>query len=493
MDLDVVRSVALELSGLDRRVGMWLSALAGLTVGVIAFSMLYPIRFPGMDFQAFWCAGSVFLQHANPYLNQPLHACEAAHSPAFFAAYPNVTIPVPLPPYAIAILAPISLIPFTAARALWWFVLAVAAFAMGRGISQVTGMPPITSVAVSFLAVLGPAIFPGALAPIPVAITVFAALAVKRGQWNRGAILLGLAMIEPHMVLPACAAAFAFVPQMRLRLTAVAVTAGALTIAAVGPHVALSYFTTMLPTHALAEVNNLAQYSLTAVLYRLGVAPELAVRIGSVQYAALVIGGIFIAGRLYRNTQDRSWLILVPAAFAVVGGAFIHLDQVAMVVPLACLIVRARPSKLATAVLVMLAVPGEILINWLPFAIPGALVCGWLVAQTKAHWKVVVVSSIAVVAVAAGMLALLITGTHFTAPAIRVADPGPQASASVAWGEFTSFAAVRPRIWWTEKLLTMLPLLTLLAITLGEAFRPKRSTQLPGGARRAGVLSRAPS
>lgn len=492
-----MRALAQEFHGLDRRVGLWLSLLCGMTFGVVVFSILYPIRFVGLDFQAFWCGGAVLLAHANPYLNQPLHACEAAHSAAFFSTYPNVTIPVPLPPYAVALLAPLSLIPFPLARALWWIALATAAFAVGRGIAKITGMPPITAMAASYLAVLGPAIFPGALAPIPVALTVFAALALQQEKWNRAAVLLGFAMIEPHMVLPACAAAFLFVPPMRLRLMVVGLLTALVMVAAVGPHVVVSYFTTMLPIHALAEVNNLAQYSLTAILYHLGLAPGLAVRIGSLQYVALVIASIFVAGRLYRRNRDLSWLVLVPSAFAVIGGAFIHLDQVAMVIPMACLIVRERPSKLATVMLILLAIPGEILINWLPFTIPAALLCGWLVAQTKARWTVVIASSMAVVVGVCVMLALLIFGNHllaapgnpYLAAPIRIPDPGPNASASVTWAQFTSFSVFRPLIWWPEKLLTMVPVLVLLALTLREAFGKSRAAGTAGRSSVSSVAS----
>ena len=489
MDLDLVRALTAEFLSLDRRVGIWLALLCGMTFGVVVFSVVYPIQFVGLDFQSFWCGGAVLLAHANPYLNQPLHACEAAHSPVFFSAYPNATIPVPLPPYAIALLAPLSLIPFPLARGLWWIVLAAAAYAVGTGIAKITGMSPVTATAASYLAVLGPAIFPGALAPIPVAVTVFAALALKQKKWNRAAILLGLAMIEPHMVLPACAAAFLFVPQMRLRLIVLGLFTALVMIAVVGPHVVASYFAVILPTHALAEVNNLAQYSLTAVLYHLGFAPGLAVRIGSVQYAVLITASVFVAGRLQRKTGDLSWLVLAPSAFAVIGGPFIHLDQVAMVIPMACAIVRSRPTKLASVILVMLAIPGEILINWLPFTLPAALICGWLVAQTKARWAVAIASSIAVVVVACSLVALLIFGNHLMAasgtpypavPTIRVAAPGPDASASVPWAQFTSSAVFRPWIWWPEKLLTLVPVLVLLGLTLREALGKSRAAGSAG-------------
>ena len=492
MNMNPVQSVAQTWHGLDRRVCLWLALLAGATLGAAYFSIRYPTQFVGGDIQAFWCGGAMLLLHANPYVNQPLHACEALHSLRFYAAYPNVTTPAPLPPYALALFAPLSLIPYPQARTLWWIMLVIAAFAVGGGIAKLTGIPTITAIAASCLAVLGPAIFPGALGPIPVALTVFAALALRQEQWTRAAILLGFAMIEPHVVLPACVATFAFVPKMRLRLIAAGAIAILVSFALVGPRVAMSYFTTTLPIHALSEVNNLAQYSLAAMLYHLGVAPKLAVLVGSVQYAVLAIASVVVAGRLWRTYADRSWLVLVPAAFAVVGGAFIHLDQVAMVIPLAWMLALKRPSKTAFGVLMMLAMPAEILINWLPFTIPAALICAWLVAQAKAHWSVVVASSLAVVIATCAMIAVLVVGNHLMAvsghayavvPAMHISDPGPNASASETWGRYLSFAVFRPWIWWPEKLLTLAPVVAVLFLALADS-APSSGSSLTAAARR---------
>lgn len=450
-------------------IGVWLALLAGLSIGAAIFSIAYPIDHIGLDFNAFWCAAKTLQMHGNPYLNQPLHACEAMNVPAFFAANPNVTVPAPLPPYALALLAPLALVPFAYARALWWLVLLAATLAAGFGIASVARVPRSLGIASSFLAILGPAVFPGALAPIPVALTIFATHAVQRAAWNRAAILLGCAMIEPHMVLPACLCVFLFIPQLRLRLMAVASVLGALTLAAVGPSVALAYFTQILPAHALAEVNNLAQYSLTAALYHLGVAPGAAVRAGSIQYAVFALGGAAIARRLQRGDEDASWLVLIPAGFAVIGGAFIHLDQVAMIVPVGVMLYRRIPAPGLLAILIFLAIPGEIIINWLPFALPGAFVCAVLVARSGG--RVVIVASLAVLGVAAGLLALLVGGPHVAAPMMRIAEPAANASASVSWGAFNAYASIRPRIWWTEKLLTMVPLVALLAWVLRHALR----------------------
>ena len=466
-----------EIKRIDHRVGILLATLCGIIVGIVAYSLVHPMQLIGYDFQAFWCGGKALLQHANPYANEPLHTCESTTSPAFFARYPQVTIPVPLPGYAIALFTPFALLPFVFARAIWWMLLVVSAFSIGRAISKISGMPPITATAASALAVLGPSILQGALSPIPIALTVFAALALQREQWNRAAVLLGFAMIEPHMVLPACAAVFLLVPQMRARLVAAGACAAAVTLIVVGPEVALSYFTTILPVHAAAEINNLGQDSLTALLYHLGVPGSLALRLGLLQYGLLAIAGFFAAWRLYKKTADRSWLILLPAAFAVIGGEFIHLDEVAMVVPLACVIAMRRPSALAIVVLALLAIPAESVVNWIPLSIPAALVCCWFMDRWAGKQRLVssgflpLVATLAIIGGAFAMHTVVVANAERSlSQAVRIANPGPMASASLSWSTYNKLSKL-PATWWPEKLLTEVPLVILLGLCAWEALR----------------------
>lgn len=466
-----------EIRRVDGRAGIVVAVLLGMTIAMTAAAFMYPSTFIGYDIQAFWCGGRALLQHANPYLNQPLHACEVASSPALFAAYPQVTVPVPLPAYAIALFMPFGLLPFVAARALWWIICCACAFAIGRGISAVSGMPPATAMAASALAVLGPAIFQGALAPLPIALTLFAAIALRRSAWNGAALLLGCAMIEPHMALPACVAVALFVPQMRLRLLAAGACAAGVSLALIGPHAMLSYFTTMLPLHAASEVNNLGQDSLTAMLYHLGVAPAAALRLGSLQYVVFAIVAVACAQRLRARERDLAWLILLPAAFAVTGGTFIHLDEMAMIVPLGCLFAMRRRSVLSAAIVVFLALPSESIVGWLPFCVPAALVCCWLMQYWCGERRLVasgivpIAATVAIVGIAFAAHAIAAANAHQAlTQAINIPDPGPSASASVTWGAYNALSSM-PVTWWPEKLLTIVPILLLAGLCVRDALQ----------------------
>ncbi|HEY6450482.1 MAG TPA: hypothetical protein VIX60_07375, partial [Candidatus Cybelea sp.] len=71
------------------------------------------------DFRAFYCAARVVSHAGDPYRTEPLRSCETSiGSQRFFEKNPGVTIPAPLPAYAIATLVPLSLLPFGVAATL---------------------------------------------------------------------------------------------------------------------------------------------------------------------------------------------------------------------------------------------------------------------------------------------------------------------------------------------------------------------------------------
>src|ERR1700736_5677164 len=79
----------------------WLLAPA-ILAALIALNPLNRPTYLMGDFRAFYCAGAVIAQHANPYLEEPLRGCEAhAGPPAEPAFLKPVALPAPLPPAAL--------------------------------------------------------------------------------------------------------------------------------------------------------------------------------------------------------------------------------------------------------------------------------------------------------------------------------------------------------------------------------------------------------
>ncbi len=460
-----------ELRGLDR---LTLVALAGCLAGLLAASAVTALHFPqmvfGYDFQAFWCGGHALLAHANPYLNEPLHTCERLSSPSYFKLFPNITIPSPLPGYALLLFVPFALLPYHIALALWSAVIVVSAVGVAWGIVRLTGMSLITALLVTVIPIVGTSLVPGALVPVPILLVVWAAGALRARQWTIATVLLGCAMIEPHMVLPACAAVFMSIPAMRWRLLLGGAVASVLCVATVGASVAWSYFTTTLPLQAAAEPANLGQDSLTAWLYQLHVPARVALTMGAFQYVTLAVVGVGLALALRRRFADAAWLALLPSAFAVMGGEYIHLCEVMMAVPLACMAVVYLPSWASRASLLLLAVAFESAAEWVLVAVACSLSFVWLTRRltNRADHLVAPLGRVSVgLSVSVAFFMAAIAAHHYGVASFRVTDPlaalqptPGNVSASIAWASFDALFGL-PHVawvWFLEKGATALPL-----------------------------------
>ena len=278
------------------------------------------------------------------------------------------------------------------------------------------------------------------------------------------------------MALPACIAAFVCVPRARIALVIAGVSAAALAVFVVGTHGFIAYLTVVLPTHAHAELDNLSQDSLTAILHHLGVADEFALRAGGLQYAAFVGVGIVLAARLYRRDGDAAWPVLVPAAFAMIGGEFIHLSEVAMAIPLAA-ILAVRIGGIAWIPLVLLALPGESIVNDGRDFLPAALVAALLLRELGVRGPYVIGGSFIVLtgAIVAHAFAMEQVGVISGA----IAAPAPGALASLTWEAWNRVSFIGP-MWWLEKTLTLVPLLGLAVLTLRFAYPTDRAAAARG-------------
>gem|GEM_PF-411171 len=424
------------------------------------------------DFRAFYCAARVASQGANPYRTEPLRSCErGVVSPAFYKKNPGVTIPAPLPGYAIAALIPFSLLPFGVAATLWVALLLLAWFACIATLSRFAGIAWEMSLAVFALS-LGVLSLPfGEVVPLAVGCTCVAAYAAWSGRWRLAAIFAAGAMIEPHLGLPVCVALAVWAPATRWLLALCFVALGALSFGVLGASVNFEYFSSVLPAHALSEVTRDTQYSLSAILAAIGVAPGAALRAGALWYLAMLLAGTVAAGKLAKETRNAAFIVCVPPAFAVFGGSFIHITQIAAAVPAATLLAccaQPRYRNAAIAALLLLVVPW----GWV---VSPALIVAPIVPVAYLAWRFWEKNTTVVLlaAIAAGLLVFglqhLYTlsaphfGVHGVAPII---DPRfPEASWSVysRQGSAGSLAA------WAVRLPTWTALAILLSVLIGQA------------------------
>ncbi len=308
-----------------------------------------------VDFGVLYCGERVASAHADPYRTEPLRTCEhaGAHDTALAPTW-QVT-PFALPGYAIALFAPLGVLPFGAASLCWLGTL-VAGFSVAAvAVARIARVRTVLAAAV-FAPTIGFLNFTlGEPVDVSIGCVALAALALERGMARAAAIAAAFAMVEPHVGLPACLALFALRPATRLPLVSAAVLFFGLSVAAVGTNDTIEYVSTFLPLHAHAELYAADQYSLSHVLFLAGVAPNTAIALGGLEYVIAIGFGIAGAARLVSRGAPEALLVLLPVAVAMLGGSFIHSVEIAAALPAA--LVLAPRSVLARIAVTLLAVP----------------------------------------------------------------------------------------------------------------------------------------
>jgi hypothetical protein len=321
-----------------------------------------PITDP-IDFRAFYCGAVVAAAHADPYRSEPLRSCEAAATlAAGFQQVPGLVVPAPLPGYAFALLSPLAHLPILLASAIWLVLGFAAVVATIVLVTRMTNVRPLwIALALVFSEGLASLLL-GQLVPFVTAALCACAYALRSGRPALAAVCAAAAMIEPHLGLPASLALFVWVPVARRALTACAAVLAALSIAFLGLPANVEYFTVVLPAHAHSEVASFAgQYSLSALLYRIGVAAPAALRLAELSYVAMLALGVWLGKRCAVAFDDPAFVPLVPVALALVGGPFVHIHQMAAAIPAAFLLYAHLPAQRQTLrwALVFLAIPWE--------------------------------------------------------------------------------------------------------------------------------------
>jgi hypothetical protein len=313
----------------------------------------------GVDFRAYYCGALAQRSGENPYLAQSLHACEAGPVATYYHAPNNVTVPAPYPPYALALLAPLTFVPFGAAIWLWWMLLAACVLAASYALAQIAGQPFAVGLAALGLSLGLTSFSAGNMMPLGCAAVVLAAWALHRGKIAWGVAALAVAMLEPQIALPAAIGCFVLYRQSRVGLGAIIALFAALSVVTAGLNVTLGYVTTVVPAHALSEVSRDNQYSLATIAGALGVPDTSAALLGSLSYIAMTAIGVIVGVRLWRRFEEPALAVLVPPAFSLLGGSFVHTAEIAAAVPAALLLATRssalRPLCIGAALL--LAVP----------------------------------------------------------------------------------------------------------------------------------------
>jgi hypothetical protein len=311
------------------------------------------------DYRAFYCAGRLALQRVSPYDAASLASCESSAVPApLFRTKPGEVLPAPLPGYLVAVFMPLAMLPFALSALVWFCLLLVAIGYSIFLLSRLGTGPPWILVIVLAIPVCAISLPTGELPPV--ALLGIAVLATAVRFERRWLVMLGiaLAMSEPQVGV---AAAVAVCALRRAYWFPVAVTAAALVLisfGAIGLRANLAYFQDVLPAHMLADLPNVQEFSLSWALDGAGLPAAVAIGAGRLWYAAM-LGLAFCAGRSQRAKSAPQFAVFAAGAFAVALGPYVHLDHIALAIPVAAwLAYGATRFRIAlTAIVVMLAVP----------------------------------------------------------------------------------------------------------------------------------------
>ena len=452
-----------------------------LALGIAAlrdFSRLGPaLPWRTMDeFADFYCAGLAFDRGASPYTYEPLHACEHRYNNGqsfrgqLFAANPGVAVPAPQPPYDFVPFMALARANFSVARAIdaTAIVLAVALSAIALA---AIGVPLALSVAVFALSTGYVELNTAQIVPFALLALVLCGLALERGRDRLAGILAALTLIEPTLGLPVVVATFLFAPRARWSLAAGLAGLLALACAIAGPNGFLAYLISVLPAHSRSELFFPFQYSLTSAFAALGVWLPVARVAGLSSYVLLLAAALAIAPRTSAQLQRRAFIVFIPALCCVIGGTFLHQEELCFAIPAVTLLAwetTGRQRAIATVALCLLAVP------WIPvwgskqLFLASLLVVATILAQLRLELRT---SLIALGAIAAAIYCLELAPPRLPAPSGMPAVYAASQLASLEWRDYTALRSTHNPLWFAIKLPTWGALLASLAIAVSISRR----------------------
>lgn len=295
------------------------------------------------DFGAFYCAGKVVLHRQDPYRVEPLESCErdlgSVDDRWKSLVNESGVSPAPLPAYDFVPLAALATMPVHAAVTLFGLLLLFATTVIAYCLARMSALPPIAAFAIAFMGVTYGASQSGQLAPFAIAAVAAAALLLRLGKQQLATITASVALLQPQFGLPVLAAMFVFIPRVRLTIAAIVLALLVCGLEALGTRGLLEYFS-VLPIHARSELNSPVQYSFTWLAHVLGADAHAALLAGSASSVALFIFCLFVLARSGEQASRTGAVVLLPAAFAVLGGTFIHTHQISVALLAAIILVQ---------------------------------------------------------------------------------------------------------------------------------------------------------
>lgn len=433
------------------------------------------------EFPDFYCAGSALDSGASPYTYEPLHTCEHRANTGetfrgqLFARNPSVAVPAPQPAFDFLPFMGLARLPFEVARAADGIAI-VLAIAICTVALAALGVPWELGAAAFVLSTAYAELNTAQIVPFSLMALVLGGLALARRRDAAAGVYVALSLVEPTVGLPAVLAALLFVPRARAAAIATLALLALFSIAVLGPVQFVTYLTRVLPAHGASELHFPFQYSVTYVVAYFGAGPAAAQLAGTIAYLSVAAIGIALARPASAALERRELILFVPALCAVIGGAFLHQEELCFALPALLVFVTATRGRLQAAAAVALCV---LAIPWI--AVWGAkqlflgslFVCAAILLVVRVDWRV---AAGTLCAVAALLYALELHPPHLPVPSLPPSY-APGALVQSEWRDYTEGRSTRDPLWFVVKLPTWAALLAALAVAARCGRRSSRASE----------------
>ncbi len=407
------------------------------------------------EFADFYCAGSALDGSASPYTYEPLRTCEhrlnggTTYRGRLFGSNAAVVVPAPQPAFDFAPFMLLAHLSPGTARTTYGAAIVVAVALSAAGLT-VLGIPAALAAAALILSTLYVELNAGQIVPFALLALVACGVALSLRRDAAAGVAAALVLVEPTVGVPVVAATLLFVPRARIAAAATIVGLALLTWMLIGSAGVAQYVTGVLPAHAASEVHFAYQYSLTYAMASLGAPPQAARIAGVASYGVLLAAGLFIAPRSATALQRRELLAFVPALCALIGGPFLHQEELCFALPavlvLACT-ARGRTRAIAAAALCVLSIPWIVVWGVKQLFLASAFVCvAALVRLRVAGWTAAAI----VCAIAAVLYCFELRPPRLPTPTAN-ALYAPTALAQREWRSYTDRRGPGGPLWFAIK------------------------------------------
>jgi hypothetical protein len=212
----------------------------------------------------------------------------------------------------------------------------------------------------------------------------------------------------------------------------------------------------------------------------------------------LLVAGVTLAGPISRQIDERGAMVLLPPAFVLFGGTYMHIAQMCVAIPIVLLLLAkaARQYRTGLAIaLTALAIPWLGLVGSPLSAILASVVAAVCLRPGIRRERITLAAMAAVAFFLIGVT-VWAASLHHAPGAIADAAARTHVSASAAWAQtVANVHSPGDAVYWVVKLPTWLALLVLLATVSAMALERFRRT-LPAverSSRYAGTTKALPS